>query len=76
MACSGGFPGNSIPSTSFNMLLICHTGTYNDKTIARYDAFIKEVGCNPLFTDFPFSMFNEAGVEVEATGVHLICDGM
>jgi hypothetical protein len=37
-------------------------GAYNDKTIARYDSFITDVGKNTKFTDFKYSIRTKQGV--------------
>jgi len=47
---------------------------YNDKTIARYDKLITELGTNPLFANHRYNIWTPAGV-VERTGAHFICDG-
>jgi hypothetical protein len=40
-------------------------GTYNDKTIARYDAFISEVAQNPLFKNFKYNLETKQGVIIQ-----------
>lgn len=42
-------------------------GSYNDKTIARYDSFISEVAQNSLFTNFKYDVETKNGV-IEKTG--------
>ena len=37
-------------------------GSYNDKTIARYDSLICDVADNPLFTEFSYNVQSDAGV--------------
>jgi hypothetical protein len=49
-------------------------GTYNDKTISRYDSLITAVGSDKLFTDFEYQIQTEQGLETRK-GAHLICDG-
>jgi hypothetical protein len=49
-------------------------GTYNDKTISRYDTFITAVGSDKLFTDFEYNIHTEEGME-KRQGAHLLCDG-
>jgi hypothetical protein len=49
-------------------------GTFNDKTISRYDTFITAVGSDELFTNFEYTIQTEQGLETRK-GAHLICDG-
>lgn len=45
-------------------------GSYNDKTIARYDSFISEVAQKPLFSNFKYNVETKNGV-VEKKGCSL-----
>ena len=45
-------------------------GSYNDKTIARYDSFISEVAQNPLFANFKYNLQTKDGA-IEKTGCSL-----
>ncbi len=47
-------------------------GTFNDKTISRYDTFIKEVGTAKIFTDFEYTIQTNDGPEARTGDV--ICD--
>ena len=51
-----------------------HIFQYNDKTIARYDPLIAELGTNPLFVNHKYNVRTAVGV-VERQGAHFICDG-
>jgi hypothetical protein len=69
-----GFPTLAYSMTCDHTRRIMHCtggfpGAYNDKTIARYDSFITDVGKNPKFTDFKYSIKTKQGV-AEMKGPH------
>ena len=47
-------------------------GTFNDKTISRYDEFITSVGSLELFTHFPYQITTETGHETRYGFTHAI----
>ncbi len=74
-SCIGkeGFPTLSYSMTCDHTRKIMHCtggfpGSYNDKTIARYDAFITDVGQNKIFTDFTYNIRTNRG-DIEQKGV-------
>lgn len=51
-------------------------GALNDKTIIRYDGFIREIRTNALFTSYSFVVHDTVDAPLELrTGAYLICDG-
>ncbi len=74
-SCIGkeGFPTLVYSMTCDHTRKILHCtggfpGSYNDKTIARYDAFITDVGRNKMFTDFTYNIRTNQDV-IEQKGV-------
>jgi hypothetical protein len=73
-SCIGkeGFPTLAYSMTCDHTRKIMHCtggfpGSYNDKTIARYDSFIEDVGKNPMFTNFSYNIQTQEGL-VEKKG--------
>ena len=52
-------------------------GTWNDKTMVRYDVFISEVRMNAryVYTGIEYELYNAEGVKVTRRGAYLIADG-
>jgi hypothetical protein len=94
--CTGkeGFPTLSYSMTCDHTrrIMACSggfPGSYNDKTIARYDSFISDISQNALFKDFTYTLQTKSGAvqkkgsrlfssNSELTllqGAYLICDG-
>jgi hypothetical protein len=80
-SCTGkeGFPTLAYSMTCDHTRKIMHCtggfpGAYNDKTIARYDSFITDVGQNKMFTNLTYNTKTKQDV-VERKGAYLICDG-
>jgi hypothetical protein len=44
-------------------------GTFNDKTISRYDQFIRQVGSEEIFTSFEYNIQTENGPETRTGDV-------
>ena len=68
-SCIGkeGFPTLAYSMTCDHTRKILHCtggfpGSYNDKTIARYDSFITDVGQNKMYTDFTYNIRTKEGV--------------
>ncbi len=62
-----GFPTLAYSMTCDHTRKILHCtggfpGSYNDKTIARYDSFITDVGQNKMYTDFTYNIRTKEGV--------------
>jgi hypothetical protein len=53
----------------------CYPGSHTDITISRLDLEINAIRSDPLFADYPFSLFVEPGVREMNYGVYLIADG-
>ena len=67
-SCIGkeGFPTLVYSMTCDHTRRIMHCtggypGSYNDKTMARYDSFIDDVGKNPMFTNFSYNIETKQG---------------
>jgi hypothetical protein len=74
------------PTRAFQIVVnfdrrIIHTtegffGSWNDKTISRYDQFVLDLQNNLIGSTFPWSTIDDSGQSVERTGsLHCICDG-
>ena len=50
-------------------------GSYNDKTIVKYDKFITDIHEKKKFQDVPYTLYNEDGVETIMKGAWILCDG-
>ena len=50
-------------------------GTYNDKTIVKYDDFVNGLRTTPLFRDYKWSCYDSNGQVCEQRGVYCIVDG-
>ena len=50
-------------------------GSYNDKTIVRYDAYIDDLRKKDLYSKVKYNIYNKDGEEIEMTGAHVIADG-
>lgn len=68
-SCIGkeGFPtlAYSVTCDHTRRIMACtggFPGSYNDKTIARYDSLISDAAINPLFTEFSYNVHSNAGV--------------
>ncbi len=78
-SCIGkeGFPTLAYSMTCDHTRKILHCtggfpGSYNDKTIARYDSFITEVAQNPLYKDFKYNVQTQTGEVVEKKGDEIV----
>ena len=77
MACSSGFPGSYNDKTIARYAHVTHhTLHVTHENTLRFDALIKEVGVNPMYTEYEYSLFGADGVATPTKGVYLICDGM
>jgi hypothetical protein len=50
-------------------------GSHSDETISRLDASVNLIRFDPLFTQHPFQLLSQPGVQVEKTGAYLVSDG-
>jgi len=50
-------------------------GTYNDKTIVKYDTFVTSLRTLPLFRDYQWFRYDSQGKICEERGVYCIVDG-
>ena len=50
-------------------------GARNDKTVVRYDDFLKEIKSNPLYSEREYQLLVQPGISETAKGVHTLCDG-
>lgn len=50
-------------------------GARNDKTIVRYDKFLKAMETLPEYRDFKYTVYTDVEQEQEMTGLHVLCDG-
>mmetsp|Transcript_18917 Transcript_18917/g.32787 ORF Transcript_18917/g.32787 Transcript_18917/m.32787 type:complete len:482 (+) Transcript_18917:212-1657(+) len=49
-------------------------GSKNDKTVVRYDGFVKKLKQDPSFTSKTFELYNLQGEAVSHHGTYVICD--
>ena len=50
-------------------------GSYNDKTIVRYDSFVCDIHEKKIYADNEFVLHDQFGVPATYRGLYLICDG-
>ena len=50
-------------------------GGRNDKTIVRYDDFLKKMQNDPIYSNREYQLLVQPGVSETRTGVHSLCDG-
>ena len=50
-------------------------GARNDKTVVRYDDFLKEIQSNPVYSEREYQLLVQPGISETAKGVHTLCDG-
>ncbi len=53
----------------------CFPGSHTDITIARLDSQINSIRFDPVFVDYPFSVYVQPGVSETQFGSYLIADG-
>lgn len=50
-------------------------GTYNDKTVVKYDSFVMGIHRDGCYASVKYNLFDQAGNAVPWEGLYLICDG-
>ena len=50
-------------------------GALNDKTVVRFDEYIDALRTDPVYTEFPFTLYDARGAPFEQKGVYTIVDG-
>ena len=61
----------------FRSLTKSFFGSFNDKTIVKYDKFVTDLQFKniPLFNDLEYVLLDQNGNEIHLNGAYLICDG-
>ena len=50
-------------------------GAWNDKTVVRFDDYIDALRTDPVYTEFPFTLYDARGAPFEQKGIYTIVDG-
>lgn len=80
--CNGkeGFPTLAfqvIASHSRKILAVTPSffGSWNDKTIVKFDKQVNELRFSPFYTNYEWFLLNSDGMRMQQKGLYLICDG-